>query len=187
LIDHSRRRCLQKGVSWAQVSALLPWCMVPVGATVVGQAHSQTHAQSQDAMSAVPEFFAYADDLFRSTRLEDCLALLAGAVPIRTGSQAKALVLEIPDMADNGAAVPIAVRWQGSPAKLGQVVELAILVDKNPLALSMLLNLPSPALPAIKTRIKLNQSSDVCAFLKIDNRCYVVRKPVRVTLGGCIA
>ncbi len=90
------------------------------------------------------------------------------------------VILKAPDIAENGAVVPVAVS-----SSLPNVEMIAVLVDKNPSALTGAYEI-MPGIPAdVTMRVKMGQSSDVIALVKADGKFYMARKEVKVTLGGC--
>jgi sulfur-oxidizing protein SoxY len=89
------------------------------------------------------------------------------------------LVINAPDIAENGAVVPVAIS-----SKLPNTEMLALLVEKNPNALAGTYDVIGIA-PQVSMRIKMGQSSDVVAVAKADGKYYVARKEIKVTLGGC--
>jgi sulfur-oxidizing protein SoxY len=101
------------------------------------------------------------------------------------GGQAPALnagvTLTGPDIAENGAVVPVACA-----TTLTGVKRLAILVEKNPNALAASFDVSDAVEPNFNTRVKMGQSSNVyaVAFMS-DGRVLYAQKEIKVTLGGC--
>ncbi len=89
------------------------------------------------------------------------------------------VVINAPDIAENGAVVPV-----GVSSKLPNTESLALLVEKNPNALAGTYDV-SGIEPHVNMRIKMGQSSDVVAVVKADGKYYMARKEIKVTLGGC--
>ena len=108
--------------------------------------------------------------------LEGVAKALGGAKPIESAD----VVLNAPDIAENGAVVPI-----GATSKLANTQEISFLVEKNPNALAALFQLTPASEPTVATRVKMGQSSDVYALVKADGKYYFAKKEVKVTLGGC--
>ena len=86
-----------------------------------------------------------------------------------------------PDIAENGAVVPLGVSTSLPNAK-----RLLLLVEKNPSAMVAMFNV-SPEVDAnFATRSKMGQSSDVYAVaITNDGKAFFAKKEVKVTLGGC--
>ena len=85
-----------------------------------------------------------------------------------------------PDIAENGAVVPV-----GVSSSLPNVSMVAILIEKNPNALSATFNLPEGTEANVKTRVKMGQTSNVYALVKSDGKFFMATKEIKVTLGGC--
>ena len=113
---------------------------------------------------------------FKAKTVEDVLKVLDSEQAPEESSMVK---LSAPDVADNGALVPIGVETS-LPA-----TELAILVQKNPGPLAALFKLPPGTESYVMTRVKMNESSRVYALAKVDGRWLMTSKEVMVTLGGC--
>ena len=96
-------------------------------------------------------------------------------------SESKDVTLTGPDIAENGAVVPL-----GVSTNLPGVRELLILVEKNPNVLVALFKVNDAIDANFMTRAKMGQSSDVYAVaIMNDGRALFSKKEVKVTLGGC--
>ncbi len=118
----------------------------------------------------------WAKSAFEAKSAGDALKALAGATP----TESKDVVLTAPDIAENGAVVPV-----GVTSAIPKTESIAILVEKNPNMLAAVFDIPPGTDPAVTTRIKMGQSSNVYALVKADGKYYVATKEIRVTLGGC--
>jgi sulfur-oxidizing protein SoxY len=90
------------------------------------------------------------------------------------------VMLTGPDIAENGAVVPVALA-----SKLAKTEYMAILVEKNPQPLAAAFNVVEGTDPAMTTRIKMGNTSNVVALVKADGKWYTATKEIKVTLGGC--
>ena len=91
------------------------------------------------------------------------------------------VILQAPDIAENGAVVPV-----GATSSLPGVKQILFLVEKNPLVLIAVFNLSENVETAILTRTKMAESSDVYAVAVMnDGKVLYAKKEVKVTLGGC--
>jgi sulfur-oxidizing protein SoxY len=114
---------------------------------------------------------------FEARTLADLTRLLGSSAPV----ESKDVTITGPDIAENGAVVPVAVA-----SALPGVKRLMVLVEKNPTLLSAIFDVTDAVDPSFSTRVKMSQSSDVYAVaLTADNRLLFARKEVKVTLGGC--
>lgn len=90
------------------------------------------------------------------------------------------ILLDAPDVAENGAIVPITVE-----TSLPDAHSVAVFVEKNPVPLAARFQF-QPELDAyVSLRIKMNESSDVVAVVNSGGTFYAARKMVRVVIGGC--
>ena len=121
---------------------------------------------------------AFNKTAFEAKNLADALkAAGAGGAPI----ESKDVTITAPDIAENGAVVPI-----GAAASLAGVKQILILVEKNPSTLVAVFNITDSIEANVSTRAKMGQSSDVYAVaLMNDGRALFAKKEVKVTLGGC--
>ncbi|MBC7414124.1 MAG: thiosulfate oxidation carrier protein SoxY [Herminiimonas sp.] len=113
---------------------------------------------------------------FDTKTLNDTVKALGGS----SATVSKDLILSAPDIAENGAVVPISVT-----TTLPGVQQIAILVEKNPNALSANFTIPAGTEAYVSTRVKMAQTSNVFALAKVDGKWLVASKEVKVTLGGC--
>ena len=98
-----------------------------------------------------------------------------------TLSESKDVILTAPDIAENGAVVPM-----GVSTALPGVKHLLLLVEKNPLALVALFHSSESLENNFLTRAKMGQTSDVYAVaVMADGKALWAKKEVKVTLGGC--
>lgn len=95
-------------------------------------------------------------------------------------SDSRQIAITAPEIAENGAVVPISVR-----SALPRTSLIAVLVDKNPNPFAASFEILEGLEPDIGMRLKLSQSSDVIALVRADGRLWTSRREVKVTLGGC--
>lgn len=95
-------------------------------------------------------------------------------------ADSKDIILKAPDIAENGAVVPVEVI-----SNIPGTTALSILVDKNPSPLSAHFDFANGAVPEVAVRLKLGQTSMVKAVAKAGGKFYTVQKEVKVTVGGC--
>lgn len=87
---------------------------------------------------------------------------------------------KLPDIAENGAVVPITVN-----STLKNVEKISILVEKNPYPLIAEFYLSSTLEPRISARFKMAETSDVIVIIEAEGKFYRKIKNVRVAVGGC--
>ena len=112
---------------------------------------------------------------FEGKNLDEVLKAFGGTAAEKSGE----VSLNAPDIAENGAVVPVGV------STTLKATEIAIVVEKNPNALAAHFALPAGTEPFVTTRVKMGQTSNVLALVKADGKWFVASKEVKVTLGGC--
>ncbi len=123
---------------------------------------------------------AYAADWNKAAfEAKDTPAALKG-LGANSTAESKDLMLKVPDIAENGAVVPVDVI-----SNIPNTTSIAILVDKNPTALSAQFSFANGAMPEVSARIKMGQTSLVKAIAKAGDKFYIAQKECKVTVGGC--
>jgi sulfur-oxidizing protein SoxY len=112
---------------------------------------------------------------FEGKSLDEVFKILGAGTPDKSG----AVTLNAPDIAENGAVVPIGI------TTTLKVEQMAILVEKNPSSLAAQFFIPAGTEPFVTTRIKMGQTSNVYGLVKADGKWSMTVKEVKVTLGGC--
>jgi sulfur-oxidizing protein SoxY len=120
---------------------------------------------------------AFHSAAFDAKALPEIVKALGAAAPV----ESKDISVQGPDIAENGAVVPL-----GATTSLAGVKRMLLLVEKNPSVLSAIFDLSDAVEPAISTRVKMGQTSNVYAVaITNDNRVLFAQKEIKVTLGGC--
>ena len=114
---------------------------------------------------------------FDAKTLDETMKALGGGPPAQSKDVA---FVSTPDIAENGAVVPI-----GIASGIPKTESIAILIEKNPNMLAASFDIPAGTDPAVSTRVKMAQTSNVHALVKADGKYYVATKEIKVTLGGC--
>jgi len=128
-------------------------------------------------LSSFNIFAAWPVSAYKQENISDALKQLFGdSTPIETNK----IHIKIPNIAENGAVVPINIK-----TTLTNVDSIGILVAANPNPLVARFTMHSVRTVDINTRIKMGKSSDVVAFVRSNGKLYVTRKFVKVTIGGC--
>jgi len=95
-------------------------------------------------------------------------------------AESRDIVITAPDIAENGAVVPIAVT-----SKIPNTEQISILAEKNPFPLAATFGVSGGGEGYVSTRIKMGQTSDVWAVVKAGGKFYTAKKEVKITVGGC--
>lgn len=120
---------------------------------------------------------AYASEGFAA---KDVSGALNGSLGSDQHSESGQIKLKAPDIAENGAVVPITVS-----STLGNVVAISIVVPGNASPLTSTYILPAGTEAFVSTRVKMGKTSDVIAVVKADGKLHSATKEVKVTIGGC--
>ena len=103
------------------------------------------------------------------------------ALGLGNAEDSKDILIRAPDIAENGAVVPVACA-----ATLPGVKQLLLLVEKNPNALAAVFDVNDAIEANFATRVKMGQSSSVYAVaMMADGKVLFAQKEIKVTLGGC--
>lgn len=116
------------------------------------------------------------DEAFQATAADSALEELFGAMP----EPSDAVSMKIPDIAENGAVVPVSISTD-----LADVESISVVVDNNPTPLTASFKMGPKTAPSVSLRIKMGQSSNVRAVVKTSSGLFSVSKEVKVTIGGC--
>jgi sulfur-oxidizing protein SoxY len=120
---------------------------------------------------------AWPNAAFTATGVEASLTELYGT---GTAADSGSIKLKAPDIAENGAVVPVTVS-----STIANAESISIFVAKNPSPLTSSYALGSSTEAYIATRIKMGKTSDVVAVVKAGGKLYSAKKEVKVTIGGC--
>ena len=140
--------------------------------------HAATVAGLLAASGLVPRTaLAWTNAAFDAKTVADAVKAYGGGAP----TESKDVTLTAPDIAENGAVVPM-----GVATTLANVKHLLVLVEKNPSPLVAKFDVSESVDPNFLTRAKMSQSSDVYAVaITRDGKALYAKKEVKVTLGGC--
>ena len=120
---------------------------------------------------------AFEKAAFEAKTINDAVKAMGGAAPM----ESKDVAITAPDIAENGAVVPVTVA-----TTLSNVKRILLLVEKNPAALVAMFNVSPEVEASFGTRTKMGQTSDVFAVaITHDGKAFYAKKEVKVTLGGC--
>ncbi len=90
------------------------------------------------------------------------------------------IVIKAPDIAENGAVVPIDIT-----SNIPGTESISVLVDKNPFPYVGTFDVSKGALPYVHLRVKMGESSNVRVVVTANGQHYEAVKEVKVTIGGC--
>jgi sulfur-oxidizing protein SoxY len=114
---------------------------------------------------------------FDAKSVDAVLKALGVAKPVESTD----VTLTAPDIAENGAVVPVA-----ASSALPNVKSIVFLIEKNPTTMAGSFEFTDAVETSISTRVKMAQTSNVYAVAMLgDGRTLYAKKEVKVTLGGC--
>ena len=122
-------------------------------------------------------FAARPEPAFESESMDDVMSKLYGSSPVTDTDR---ISIKAPDIAENGAVVPITVKFDIANAE-----SVSILAENNPSPLAASFELSSSSGGLVSTRIKMGKTSPVHAIVKSGDTLYRASKEVKVTIGGC--
>jgi sulfur-oxidizing protein SoxY len=155
MVDHSRRTILKYAGAAGMLTAGL----------AAGIARSP-HAAAAQWNSAG----------FESKAMADALKALGAGNP----AESKDIVIAAPDIAENGAVVPVAVT-----SKIPNTQQISIIAENNPRPLLATFDVSSSSEGYIATRVKIGETSNVWAVVKADGKFFAAKKEIKITVGGC--
>ncbi len=100
---------------------------------------------------------------FDTKSVAETVKALGGGGSTPSGS----VEITAPDIAENGAVVPIAVE-----SKLPRTQAIAILIEKNPNTLSADFDIPAGTDPFVSTRVKMAETSNIYALVIADGQYF---------------
>jgi sulfur-oxidizing protein SoxY len=153
-MNRSRRRLLRLGGGVAALGAAAAAGLIPAGEAAA----------------------AWNKAGFESKAVADTLKNLGASGMV----ESKDIVITAPDIAENGAVVPIAVT-----SRIPNTESISIIAEKNPFPLAATFGVAQGAESYASVRIKMGQTSDVRAVVKAGGKFYTAAKEVKVTVGGC--
>jgi sulfur-oxidizing protein SoxY len=118
----------------------------------------------------------YPEDAFKQKSDADAIKALYG----KTAEASNKVKLDAPEIAENGAVVPI-----GVSTTLADVTSISFLVSENPNALVASYKIPAGTVPSVANRIKMAKTSNVIVVVEAGGKLYSATKEVKVTVGGC--
>jgi len=128
------------------------------------------------ARAAVVNAPGWPEAAFKAANQEAALKALYG----KTLEMSDKVSIETPDIAENGAVVPVSVS-----TTLPGVTSISILVPENPFALAASYTMTDASLAQVSCRLKMAKTTKVIAVVEAGGKLYAAANDVKVTLGGC--
>jgi sulfur-oxidizing protein SoxY len=112
---------------------------------------------------------------FAARSFAEAITALGGVPEVSTQ-----ILLEVPQVAENGAVVPVRVT-----SHLPGTREILIVVDGNPQPLAVSFSVPEGTEPFVAARIRMAQSGTVYAAVRTDDGLFATARITEVIVGGC--
>ena len=113
---------------------------------------------------------------FEAKTVGDVLKTLGVSSP----ADSKDISIKAPDIAENGAVVPVEVT-----SGIAGITSIIVIAEKNASPLVGTFNLSGGTQGFVSTRIKMANTSLVRAVVNAGGKSYTAAKEVKVTIGGC--
>ncbi|SIS62285.1 thiosulfate oxidation carrier protein SoxY [Neptunomonas antarctica] len=120
---------------------------------------------------------AWSKEAFEAKEQTAAMKALLGSDALEESTEVN---LKAPDIAENGAVVPITV-----VSTLSGVESMSIFVEGNPSPLSAEFIIPAGTQADVSTRVRMGKTTKVTAVVKANGKLYSASKEVKVTIGGC--
>lgn len=120
---------------------------------------------------------AWPAEAFQSDDAQQALKAMFGTNELGDSPKVE---LTAPELAENGAGVPIKVN-----ALMENVESITIVAVNNPRPLIASFNIGEGTLPFVATRIKMGESGEVIGIVKAAGKLYSAKQKVKVSVGGC--
>jgi sulfur-oxidizing protein SoxY len=118
----------------------------------------------------------YPEDAFKQKNDKEAIRLLYG----HTAEPSDKIKLDAPEIAENGAVVPVSVS-----TSLADVTSIAFVVPENPNVLAAYYKIPQGTLPNVANRLKMAKTTNVIVLVEAGGKLFSATKEVKVTVGGC--
>ena len=119
---------------------------------------------------------AWNEQAFGAKTAADALKSIGAAA----AAPSKDIVIEAPQIAENGAVVPIEIS-----SNIPGTTSIAVVIEKNPFPLAGKFDFKEGALPFVKLNVKMGETSDVRVVAVAGGKQFVATREIKVTIGGC--
>ena len=102
------------------------------------------------------------------------------ALGMANAEDSKAIQIRAPDIAENGAVVPIDIT-----SDVPGTTSISVFIEKNPFPYTGTFDVSQGAVPYVHLRVKIGETSPVRVVVAAGGKHYTAAKEVKVTIGGC--
>jgi sulfur-oxidizing protein SoxY len=102
------------------------------------------------------------------------------ALGMSGAAESKDIEIRAPDIAENGAVVPIDIT-----SNIPGTTSISVFIEKNPFPYTGTFDFAAGAVPFVHLRAKVGESTPVRVVVAAGGKFYTTAKEVKVTIGGC--
>jgi len=102
------------------------------------------------------------------------------SVGVSNAEESKAIEIRAPEIAENGAVVPIDIT-----SNIPGTTSISVFIEKNPFPYTGTFDFSQGSVPYVHLRVKIGESSPVRVVASAGGKHYTAVKEVKVTIGGC--
>jgi sulfur-oxidizing protein SoxY len=102
------------------------------------------------------------------------------ALGVAGAQESQAIEIRAPDIAENGAVVPIDIT-----SNIPGTTSISVFIEKNPFPYTGTFDFAAGAVPFVHLRAKVGESTPVRVVVAAGGKHYTAAKEVKVTIGGC--
>jgi len=102
------------------------------------------------------------------------------ALGVGNAEDSKAIEIRAPEIAENGAVVPIDIT-----SNIPGTTAISVFIEKNPFPYTGTFDFSQGSVPYVHLRVKMGESSPVRVVVAAGGKFYTTAKEVKVTIGGC--
>jgi sulfur-oxidizing protein SoxY len=119
---------------------------------------------------------AWNEAAFAAKTPQDALKGIGAPDPLPS----KDILIEAPQIAENGAVVPIEIT-----SNIPGTTSVAVVLEKNPFPLAAKFDFKEGALPYVKVNVKMAETANVRVVAAAGGKHHFATREVKVTIGGC--
>jgi sulfur-oxidizing protein SoxY len=142
----------------------------------IGAVGALASAVAAGLLSPGRAFAAWNKGAFEARSTIDAMKSLG----LANAEDSKAIDIRAPDIAENGAVVPIDIT-----SSIPGTTSISVFIEKNPFPYTATFDISQGAVPYVHLRVKIGESSPVRVVVAAGGKHYMAAKEVKVTIGGC--
>lgn len=127
-------------------------------------------------LAPVRALAAWNQGAFQAKSASEAMKALGISDPQESGD----ITIRAPDIAENGAVVPIDVT-----SNIPGTTRIAVFIEKNPFPYTGSFDFSQGGVPFVHLRAKMGETSPVRVVAEAGGKFYTAVKEVKVTIGGC--